>query len=83
MVIGNFCAICAAAVMAIYSSCVDSFMKDSSTNCPLHIYLAISSVFISAFSYATSIYMRNPVHLFSVDATNGLFGIFVTRYFYA
>ncbi len=79
MVIGNFCAICAAAVMAIYSFHSDAVLKDA-TQCPLYIYLAMTSCFLAVFSYAFSIYMGNPVHLFSVDPVQGLFGIFMTSY---
>ena len=79
MLIGNFCAICAAAVMAIYSSYTDSALKDAA-QCPFYIYLAMTACFISGFSYVFSIYMQTPVHLFSADPVQGLFGIFMSSY---
>lgn len=76
--VGNLCAICASAVMAIYSAYSDSILRDCSL-CPFYIYLAMMSCIIACVSYGLSIYMGSPVHLFSMDPATGLFGVFATK----
>ncbi len=79
MLVGNFCAIVAAIIIALYSVYSENVLSDA-VNCPVHIYYAMMSCFIIGISYLASLWMHNPVNIVSVDPVNGLFGVFMTRY---
>jgi hypothetical protein len=79
MLIGNFCAIAGSAIAAIYGHFSDIVLKDSA-KCPIHIYLALLSCFMTIIAYIGSFYMGRPVQIISIDPTDGLFGIFMTTY---
>ena len=79
MLIGNLCAIGAAALMGIYSSFTESIVTNDVKNF-IYVHLAFNSGFMVIVTYLISIFTGNAINLFSFDCNNGLLSIFSDWY---
>jgi drug/metabolite transporter (DMT)-like permease len=75
---GNFLAIGASAVYAIYSSYSTTVL--SVRKCPLSLYLAMMSILMIAFSFILAPVMHALPPTLTTDWKEGLFGIFATSF---
>jgi len=74
MIVGNFCAIFASMVFAIYSMYSVPIVKEN--RFPYFTFMVLTSGLVVVYSWLLSWVFNNPVDMFSYEAENGVFGLF-------
>ena len=75
--IGNFSAIFASAISAIYGAYSVDVMKER--KCPLSVYFGLLSLYSIVLSYILGQVIGEDIELFSADHAVGFFGLFATE----
>lgn len=78
ILIGNFCALAASAVAAIYNAQSGQLIK--TRKIPMSFYFAILSIFMIVVCFLMGRSIGEDIELYSINPLNGVFGMFSSKY---